>query len=105
MRVIEKNMCRAISNKKPFSSSNTSVTFSANNEFAFVYLHGNHIATVSDNNLQIFDGGWQSNTTKSRLNSLLETFTGLGRGLYQRNWQWFVQSNNNPFYSGMIFNT
>ena len=32
-------------------------------------LHGNHIATYfhDKRKLQIFDGGWQSNTTKSRL--------------------------------------
>tara|TARA_B100001778_G_scaffold326224_1_gene322624 strand:- start:10474 stop:10785 length:312 start_codon:yes stop_codon:yes gene_type:complete len=101
MRKIESNMCRAVANRNNWANSNTQVTISAETNDANVYLHGNHIATVSNNEITLFDGGWQSVTTKSRLNALLETFTGLGRGLYQRNYEWFVQSNNNPFYNGM----
>ena len=101
MRKIESNMCRAVANRNNWANSNTQVTISAKTNDANVYLHGNHIATVSNNEITLFDGGWQSVTTKSRLNVLLETFTGLGRGLYQRNYEWFVQSNNNPFYNGM----
>ena len=101
MRKIESNMCRAVANRNNWANSNTQVTISAETNDANVYLHGIHIATVSNNEITLFDGGWQSVTTKSRLNALLETFTGLGRGLYQRNYEWFVQSNNNPFYNGM----
>ena len=100
MRKIETNMCRAVANRNNWANANTQVTISAETNDANVYLHGNHIATVSNNEITLFDGGWQSVTTKSRLNALLETFTGLGRGLYQRNYEWFVQSNNNPFYNG-----
>ena len=35
----------------------------------FVFLHGNKIAEIGDDSLTLFDGGWQSNTTKSRLNA------------------------------------
>ena len=101
MRKIETNMCRAVANRNNWANANTQVTISAETNDANVYLHGNHIATVSNNEITLFDGGWQSVTTKSRVNALLETFTGLGRGLYQRNYEWFVQSNNNPFYNGM----
>ena len=101
MRKIETNMCRAVANRNNWANANTQVTISAETNDANVYLHGNHIATVSNNEITLFDGGWQSVTTKSRLNALLETFTGLGRGLYQRNYEWFVQSNNNPFYNCM----
>ena len=101
MRKIETNMCRAVANRNNWANANTQVTISAETNDANVYLHGNHIATVSNNEITLFDGGWQSVTTKSRLNALLETFTGLGRGLYQRIYEWFVQSNNNPFYNGM----
>ena len=101
MRKIVTNMCRSVANRNNWANANTQVTISAETNDANVYLHGNHIATVSNNEITLFDGGWQSVTTKSRLNALLETFTGLGRGLYQRNYEWFVQSNNNPFYNGM----
>ena len=57
----------------------------------FVYLHGNHIATYNydKKELSLFDGGWQSNTTKSRLNALCyELATGFS--VFQKNWNWFV---------------
>lgn len=75
-----------------------------------VYLHGNHIATVSTNwacpFVQVFDGGWQSVTTKSRLNALLDTFTDPTRnGVFQRNWEWFVRTDGvvSPFSNGHKF--
>ena len=67
MRVIEKNMNAAIRNGKDFRSGNTSVTHSINaegNSEAIIKLHGNHIGTVTNDTLLLFDGGWQSNTTK-----------------------------------------
>ena len=73
MRKIERDMTRAIRTGKNFSSSNTAVRHGFDNE-ADVYLHGNHIATVKDHSIIIKDGGWQSNTTKSRLNALLDEF-------------------------------
>ena len=68
MRVIEKNMNTAIRNGKDFRSGNTSVTHSINTagqREAIIKLHGNHIATVMNDTMLLFDGGWQSNTTKS----------------------------------------
>ena len=59
-------MNQAIRLGKNFSSSNTSVRHGWEGE-ADVYLHGNHIATVKSNSIILKDGGWQSNTTKSRL--------------------------------------
>ena len=87
MRKIEAQMNKAIRNGSNFSSSNTSV--SHDSEGANVYLHGNHIATVKDNSILLFDGGWQSNTTKSRLNALLFEFS-YGMRVFQKNWEWFV---------------
>jgi hypothetical protein len=59
-----------------------------------VYLHGNHIATVTDTEVILFDGGYQSNTTKSRLNAIINEFTdGTKNGVFQKNWTWFVTKN------------
>ena len=69
MRKIETQMNQAIRNRRNWSGSNTSVVIDDNNE-ARVYLHGNHIATINNDVIQLFDGGWQSNTTKSRLNAI-----------------------------------
>ena len=80
MRKIESLMNAAVSNNKNWTNSNTSVTYCPESEESKVYLHGNHIATVGDNFLQIFDGGWQSNTTKSRLPVTVEDFVSASDG-------------------------
>ena len=110
MRKIEKQMNAAIANNKDWQSANTSVQVLENGDSA-VYLHGNHIATVGENFVQIFDGGWQSNTTKSRLNAILSEHGIAGEGVFQKDFNWFVrvyQGNNDfavvPFFSGMRLN-
>ena len=105
MRVIEKNMNTAIRNGRDFRSSNTSVTHSINAQGqseAIIKLHGTHIATVTNDTLVLFDGGWQSNTTKSRLNALCNEFA-TGFSVIQRNWDWFVadfKGNRQDFADG-----
>ena len=93
------NALRTFSN---WSSGNTTVT-STPNEMK-VHLHGNHIATLDKitMDLFIFDGGWQSNTTKSRLNAILDEFAH-GSSVFQRNFTWFLSdfSGFKPFVSGM----
>ena len=89
---------------RPFSSSNTTVV--QNDRDMDVFLHGNHIATLCkiSMDLRIFDGGWQSNTTKSRLNALLEEFGG-GDRVIQKDFVWYLVSNldnsRRAFFSGM----
>ena len=70
MRKIETQMCKAVSDSKDWKSANTEVV-SSQDGLSTVYLHGNKIAEVGDDYLTIFDGGFQSNTTKSRLNALI----------------------------------
>ena len=56
--------------------------------FVSVSLHGNLIAKFYFNGmLAVYDCGWQSDTTKSRLNALLSCFTKEA-GISQRNYQW-----------------
>ena len=93
MRKIESDMNAAIRNRSDFRSSNTTVenafNTATNQMEAIVKLHGNHIATVTNDTLILFDGGWQSNTTKSRLNALCYEFA-TGYKVFQKNWDWFV---------------
>jgi len=91
MRKIEQQMCAAISNNQNWKSGNTSVHYSEEYGTSTVYLHDNLIAIVSDNDVEIFDGGWQSNTTKSRLNAICSEFCVDGEGVFQKNFQWFVR--------------
>ena len=98
MRKLETNMNNAIRAKKNFSSSNTTVqTFcDLHGEESKVFLHGNHIATYNHQlkELELFDGGWQSVTTKSRLNALCYEFA-TGFGVFQKNWEWFISDFKN----------
>ena len=91
MRKVEQQMNEAILNRKDFFKGNTSVenyiTETGVRE-AIVKLHGNHIATVGDT-LQICDAGWQTVTTKSRLNALCNEFAE-GCYVFQRNFDWFL---------------
>ena len=61
-------------NNQNWQSANTSVHFNEENGVSIVRLHGSKIAEVGDNYDTIFDGGYQSKTTKSRLNAFLVNF-------------------------------
>ena len=102
MRLIETRMNNAIRNRQNFKNANTrvqTVSFFDNDvycEESKVFLHGNHIATYDHVNkeLSLFDGGWQSNTTKSRLNALCYEFA-TGFSVFQKNWEWFISDFQN----------
>lgn len=97
MRKIEQEMCAAISSNKNWSKANTRVEIvnymDAAGDAAIkanVYLHNNHIATVSRELVEITDAGWQSNTTKTRLNSLLDVFTAYRGRVNQHKFVWYL---------------
>ena len=115
MRKIETQMCQAVQSNKDWQSGNTSVHFDPETGVSIVRLHGNKIAEVSDNDMTIFDGGWQSVTTKSRLNALCDYFCVDGEGVVQKDFKWFVRKfvgqssitgkvfNVEDFVSGYVF--
>ena len=91
MRKIESEMNAAVKSKINFAKANTGVSYDSDNNESNVYLRGNHIATVGSNFLHIFDGGWQSVTTKSRLNALINEFCdAFTCGVYQKDFTWYV---------------
>ena len=104
MRKIEQDMNRAIRYRRNMSKQNTSVR--CYTDSVDVYLHGNHIATLdtATHALTIKDGGWQSVTTKSRLNALLDEFAP-SMGIFQKDWIWYLSDRLTgqvvPFISGM----
>ena len=106
MRKIEQQMLTAIRNNDNWQSANTSVHYNEENDVSIVRLHGNKIAEVGDDFVQIFDGGWQTTTTKSRLNVIINEFcNALTDGVFQKNFQWYIRDNNvtRDFESGYIF--
>ena len=113
MRKIESQMVAAINSNKNWKSGNTEVRTDGAN-ISRVFLHGNHIATIDDDSMMIMDGGWQSNTTKSRLNALCFAFCVDGEGIFQQNFKWFIHKfvgmagqskvyNVCDFESGFVF--
>ena len=105
MRKIERLMNAAITDGKDFKLDNTRVWTVQG--VSYVSLHGNLIAEVDDNGIKLYDGGWQSNTTKSRLNAILTEHGIAGEGIFQKNYQWFIRLYNGTeffvteFRSGM----
>jgi hypothetical protein len=103
MRKIETQMCQAIQSNKDWKSGNTQVITIEG--VSFVYLHGNQIATIDEDSMTIYDGGWQSNTTKSRLNALCDYFCVAGERVYQKNFQWYVDKLVGMAGQSKVFNT
>ena len=91
MRKIEEQMIAAVQNNINWTSANTTVHFNEETGESIVRLHGNKIAVISDNDMTIFDGGYQSVTTKSRLNALCQEFCITGEGVFQKDFAWYVR--------------
>lgn len=104
MRKVEKQMCEAIQDNKNWNGRNTSVITEDN--VSKVYLHGNKIAEVGDDFVTVFDGGWQSVTTKSRLNAIINEFcNAFTDGIFQKDFAWYVRDNKvtHDFVNGYTF--
>ena len=112
MRKIERLMNVAITSGKDWKLANTEVTH--NDGVASVFLHNNLIAEIGDNFIRLFDGGWQSNTTKSRLNAICNFFGFEGEGVFQKDFVWYIRKlvgmagqskvfNAIPFVNGYTF--
>ena len=105
MRKIESQMNSAISKSVDWKCDNTEVV---NIEgVSFVYLHGGKIAEVGDTFIRLYDGGYQSATTKSRLNAILHEHGLPGEGIFQKKFEWFITLRTSggldtvPFFSSM----
>lgn len=101
-RKIETLMNKAITAGKDWKLDNTEVVACSN--VTAVFLHDNLIARIGETWIELFDGGHQSKTTKSRLNAILSEH-GIGdERVFQKNHQWFFHSKDYgviPFFSGM----
>jgi len=96
MRKIESEMNAAIKSQTDWKSGNTKVINFYNDGdkvvVTSVFLHDNLIAEIQDGNIMLFDGGWQSKTTKSRLNALCNEFCEyISEGVFQKDFAWYVR--------------
>lgn len=81
MRVIERKMIAAIQAGKGMRAGNTRVEIANTLGNWRVYLHGNLIANGGSAGFSFTLAGWNTPTTRSRVNALLEGLTG-ARGVY-----------------------
>jgi len=104
MRKIEQQIITAIRNNQDLKVANSQVINYTNS--SDVFLHGNLIARIGETWMELFDCGYQTNTTKSRLNALLSAFGCDGEYIFQRKGQWFLnyQGGPIPFFNGMRLN-
>ena len=95
MKKITRDAINAFEQGTPFSRSNTTVTVKPN--VTVLSLHGNEIAyryNDPEKTLMITNAGWQTNTTKERLNGIS------GVNIRQRNFKWFL--NDKPWDGSLI---
>ena len=96
MRLIERQMCNALIHEREMRKDNTAVYWIRNDKdsqyYAEVMLHGHHIAEYHprDKELWLSDAGWQTVTTKSRLNALITEFVSPSSGIHQKDWVWYL---------------
>ena len=90
MRKIEALMVQAVKDGRDWHLANTRVDVTDHG--IIVRLHGHKIAQLDteDNVLWITDAGWQTTTTKSRLNALLRGITPGRACIYQKDWVWHL---------------
>lgn len=92
-RKINLYLVNALANNKEFKQSNTQVIKDFNGILS-VWLHGNNIATINPEKkvLNVTSCGWKTQTTKSRLNAILNYY--IGATIKQQTFDWFVLNNN-----------
>ncbi len=89
MKQITEESVNAFLNRRGFNRQNMKVAILDNK--CYLLLHNNIIAILHpDNTLMISNAGWQSNTTKERLNGVIR-LSGINiEPIYQKNWQWYL---------------
>ena len=98
MRKITEQTVNAFYEGVNFKKDNMRVEVTKANNIA-LYLHNNMIALLSGNELTINDQGRKTNTTKERLNGLLNKY-GLGK-IQQKAGKWLL--NGEEFNGAKIF--
>ena len=90
MRKITSNAINAFMNNNKFSESNTRVIL--NDGQTELWLYNTLIARCTDGKYYVTNGGYETNTTKERLNGLLIALDA--PKIYQKNFNWFYDREN-----------
>ena len=103
-------MIQAIVKKKSWKNSNTEVVvndsmFIAVNLYRTTILSAKRILGSNDWEMTVRNGGYTSNTTKSRINALLDYFCP-GTGIRQEDFEWYLvnsHTNSKTYFPGEFF--
>ncbi|MDD5387670.1 MAG: hypothetical protein PHQ22_10795 [Sulfuricurvum sp.] len=87
MRKITQRAVTAFLNRERFGQGNTQVIVGMHCDVTSLLLHGRLIARLDDTGLNISSGGWQTATTKERLNALP------GVRVHQKNYTWYLNGH------------
>lgn len=90
MRKVTERAAQALKNGYNYKSGNTAVISNGN----VMNLHDNTIAIYDriEQKLTLRDCGWQTVTTKERLNGILQAF-GIQYVIYQHKGNWIIESS------------
>ena len=83
-------------------SKNNTVIYKGHDNMIVVKLHQTEVVRFNDKKIILNSGGWQTVTTKTRMNQASNQF-GLGYYVYQKDHEWFVDYNgctDAEFYDG-----
>lgn len=114
MRKVTIKAAQALKNMEKMTSGNTRVAIESRafgdttKRVAVMYLHNNQIAIFDGELLTLSDAGWQTVTTKERLNGTLDAF-GITGGITQKDYVWYfvashwesLEDESNP-YAGRV---
>jgi hypothetical protein len=91
MRKVTQQTASALLALRPISVGNTTVTISEDGATGYLSLHGHTIAVYDsvDDLLTLKDCGYQTNTTKERLNGVLDVFD-TDHGIFQKDFTWYI---------------
>ena len=85
MRIVTETVVRAFINRKKCTVGNTYT------DGTTLYLHRNAIARWTDKNeLLVCSAGWETRTTKERLNGLFSFINRNDLFISQKNWVWYL---------------
>ena len=92
MRKIESEMQAAIVERRDWHKDNTVVSVDSEGN-TDVKFHNNLIATISNKgDLKLSSCGWKTQTTKSRLNAILDCFFHNLR-IVQKQFEWYIDGD------------
>ena len=96
MRKIESQMLQAIRTGKSWACSNTRVNVIPvdDSRITEVYLHDKLIAGIGSTRITLWNRGWATLTTKSRLNAILQGIDSSMR-IHQSDYVWYITDYRN----------